>query len=284
MKVLLTGASGQLGRQLQRAARTHTVVALDHGALEIANLAQVRAAMEACRPDVVINAAAYNLVDQAETDLDAAFAVNALGPRNLALAAAAHRAAIVHVSSDYVFNGRKGVPYHEFDTPDPLSVYGQSKLAGERAVQQANARSYVVRTAWVYEPSGHGFAHTMCRLATTQREVRVVDDQFGSPTAAEDLATGILQLIESQAYGTYHLAGGGAPASWCEFAAELFKAMQLDCVAVPVSSQEFARPAARPAYAALVSLQDPRIQLPDWRDGVARFARARRSVSGSAVS
>lgn len=273
MKLLITGASGQLGRQLQRAAGAHAVTAVDHRALDVCSLAAAREALRAHRPDVVINAAAYNQVDRAESEPDAAFAANALGPRNLALAAAEGSAAIVHVSSDYVFNGRKRTPYHEFDAPDPLSVYGQSKLAGERAVQQANPRHYVVRTAWVYEPHGHGFAHTMRRLAAAQREVRVVDDQFGSPTAAEDLAQGILRLIETQAYGTYHLAGGGAPASWREFAAALFEALQLDCVAVPASSDEFLRPAPRPAYAALASLQDPRIQLPDWRDGVARFAR-----------
>ena len=273
MRLLVTGASGQLGRQLQRAAAGHEVVALDHCALEITNLAHVREAVRAHHPNVVINAAAYNQVDRAETEPDAAFAANALGPRNLALAAAEVSAAIVHVSSDYVFNGRKRAPYHEFDPADPLSVYGHSKLAGERAVQQANPRHYVVRTAWVYEPRGHGFAHVMRRLGASQREVRVVDDQFGSPTAAEDLAQGILQLIESQAYGTFHLAGGGAPASWREFAAALFEALQLQCVAVPASSAEFVRPALRPVYAALTSLQDPRIQLPDWRDGVARFAR-----------
>lgn len=274
MKLLVTGASGQLGRQLQRAAGAHAVTAVDHRALDICSLAAAREALRAHRPDVVINAAAYNQVDRAESEPDAAFAANALGPRNLALAAAEVSAAVVHVSSDYVFNGHKRTPYHEFDTPDPLSVYGQSKLAGERAVAQANPRHYVVRTAWVYEPHGHGFAHTMCRLAAAQREVRVVDDQFGSPTAAEDLAQGILQLVESQAYGTFHLAGGGAPASWREFAAALFDALQLDCVAVPASSAEFVRPAPRPVYAALASRQDPRIQLPDWRDGVARFAAA----------
>ena len=277
MKLLVTGASGQLGRQLQRAAAGHSLVAFDHRTLDITVLAQVRDALRAHQPDVVINAAAYNQVDRAESEPDAAFAANALGPRNLALAAAEVSAAIVHVSSDYVFNGRKGSPYHEFDTPDPLSVYGHSKLAGERAVQLANPRHYVVRTAWVYEPHGHGFAHTMCRLAASQREVRVVDDQFGSPTSAEDLAHGILRLIGSQAYGIYHLAGGGAPASWREFAACLFEALQVDCVAVPAASAEFPRPAARPAYAALTSRQDPRIQLPDWRDGVARFAAAVRS-------
>ena len=281
MTLLVTGASGQLGRQLQRAAAGHEVVALDHRALEITNLAHVREAVRAHHPNVVINAAAYNQVDRAETEPDAAFAANALGPRNLALAAAEASAAVVHVSSDYVFNGRKSAPYHEYDAPDPLSVYGHSKLAGERAVQQANPRHYVVRTAWVYEPHGHGFAHVICRLAAAQRQIKVVHDQVGSPTAAEDLAQGILALIESEAYGTYHLAGGGGPASWCDFATRLLAEMRLDCEVVPVPSREFPRPAPRPTYAALTSVQDPLVQLPDWRDGVARFAAAvRRERAG----
>jgi len=273
MMLLITGASGQLGRQLQRLAGAHALTALDHHTLDITRLADVRAAIRALRPDVVINAAAYNQVDRAETEPDAAFAANALGPRNLALAAADVSTPLVHVSSDYVFNGRKGAAYHEFDAPDPLSVYGQSKLAGERAVQHANPRHYVVRTAWVYEPQGHGFAHAICRLAAAQREVKVVDDQFGSPTSAEDLAQGILRLIESHAYGTYHLAGGGGPASWREFAACLFAEMGLDCEALPIPSSAFPRPAPRPRYTALTSVQDPLIRLPDWRDGVARFAK-----------
>jgi len=280
MKLLVTGASGQLGRQLQRAAAAHAVVTYDHRGLDITSLAAVREAVTAHRPDVVINAAAYNFVDRAETEPDQAFAGNALGPRNLALAAAEVSAAVVHVSSDYVFNGRKGAPYHEFDVTDPLSVYGASKLAGEVAVRQANPKHYVVRTAWVYEPQGHGFAQTICRLGAAQREVKVVDDQFGSPTSAEDLADGIVRLIGTGAYGTFHLAGGGGPASWRDFAVSLFQALGLDCEAVPVSSAAFPRPAARPAFAALTSLQDPRIQLPDWRDGVARFSailRGRRS-------
>lgn len=274
MKLLVTGASGQLGRQLQRAASAHELTCFEHRGLDITSLADVRAAVRAHRPDVVVNAAAYNLVDKAEIEPDAAYAVNALGPRNLALAAAESGAAIVHVSSDYVFNGRKGTPYHEFDATDPLSVYGATKLAGERVVQQANHRHYVVRTAWVYEPQGHGFAHVMRKLGATQSEVKVVDDQFGSPTAAEDLARGILQLVDTQAYGIYHLAGGGAPASWHDFASCLFAELGIHCAVVPVPGSTFPRPAPRPAYAALVTRQDPQVVLPDWRDGVARFAAA----------
>jgi dTDP-4-dehydrorhamnose reductase len=277
MKLFLTGASGQLGRQLQAHAAAHVVVALDHGALDVTDLAQVRAAVQAHRPDVVINAAAYNQVDRAQSEAQTAFAVNALGPRNLALAAAEIGAAIVHVSSDYVFDGRRGTPYHEFDQPNPLSIYGESKLAGERAVHQASRRHFIARTAWVYEPHGHGFAHVICRLAVAQRQVKVVDDQFGSPTSAEDLARGILQLIETGAYGTYHLAGSGGPASWFDFASCLLTAMGIECEVVPVPGSEFPRPAPRPVYAALTSLQSPCIELPDWRDGVARFARARRA-------
>jgi dTDP-4-dehydrorhamnose reductase len=270
MKLLVTGASGQLGRQLQAHAGEHLVVPLNHGALDITDLADVRAAVRAHRPDIVINAAAYNLVDRAQSEPLTAFATNALGPRNLALAAEDIGAAIVHISSDYVFDGRRGTPYHEFDRPNPLSVYGESKLAGELAVQQATRRHYIARTAWVYEP--HGFAHAICGLAAAQPQVKVVDDQFGSPTSAEDLARGILQLIETGAYGTYHLAGGGGPASWFDFASCLLTALGIECEVVPVPGSEFPRPAPRPVYAVLTSLQSPPIALPDWRDGVARFA------------
>jgi dTDP-4-dehydrorhamnose reductase len=272
MKLLVTGASGQLGRQLQALAGAHLVVPLDHSALDIADLANVRAAVHAHRPDVVINAAAYNQVDRAQSDHLAAFAANALGPRNLAVAAEDIGAAILHVSSDYVFDGRRGTPYHEFDRPNPLSVYGESKLAGEVAVQQATRRHYITRTAWLYEPYGHGFAHVISRLAAAQPQVKVVDDQFGSPTSAEDLARGILQLIETGAYGTYHLAGGGGPASWFDFASCLLTAMGIECEVVPVAGSEFQRPAPRPVFTALTSLQSPSIALPDWHDGVARFA------------
>ena len=157
----------------------------------------------------MINAAAYNRVDDAETDATDAYRGNALGPRNLALATAELGVALMHVSTDYVFDGNATRPYHEFDAPNPQSAYGRSKLAGEHAVRELNHRHYVVRTAWVYHEQGGNFPRTILSLAT-RPEVRVVDDQVGSPTYAPHLAAAIARLVETGAYGTYHFAGAGA--------------------------------------------------------------------------
>ena len=206
MRVLVTGAGGQLGRALGPALRDHEVTALTRAQLDITDPAAVREAVRAHGPDLVLNAAAYNAVDRAETDREGAFAVNATGPRLLAEAAAGAGAAILHVSTDYVFDGEKGAPYDESDLPNPLSVYGRSKLAGEEAVRASNPRHYVVRTAWVYAASGKNFPLTILGLAE-KGPVRVVDDQWGSPTYAPHLAQALAQLIVTGSFGTWHLAG-----------------------------------------------------------------------------
>lgn len=273
MRILLTGAGGQLGRQLLLQGGDHAITAHLRGELDIADLDAVRAAVSAARPDLVLNAAAFNDVDGAETHPDAAFAGNALGPRNLALAAAEAGAAVLHVSTDYVFDGAKGAPYHEFDRPAPLSAYGRSKLAGEVAVREMNPRHYVVRTSWVYEAQGKNFPKTLRALAAKQRELRIVSDVKGSPTSAVHLAAAILRLVDSGAFGTYHLAGGGEGASWYDLAVVFFRALGLDTRLVPVPASEFPRPAPRPAYSVLRTIQSPRIVLPPWQEGVAAFAR-----------
>lgn len=270
MKILLTGASGQLGRCLTYALAHHQLIALDHRSLDITRLNDVRNAVAYHQPQLVINAAAFNAVDGAEAAIEEAYAINALGPRNLAVATAAIGIALLHVSTDYVFNGKLGRPYHEFDRVDPLSVYGASKLAGEEAVRSLNPRHYVVRTAWLFWEHGKNFMLQMLARAA-DAPVRVVDDQFGSPTYVPHLAEGIARLIQSQAFGTYHIAGHGGGSRW-ELIDELFRQLRLQPPS-RVSSQAFKTAAARPTFSVLATIQDPRVELPPWQDGVEEFAR-----------
>ena len=272
MKILVTGAAGQLGTALQASLRAHELVALGHGQLDIARLAAVRDVIAAHRPAVVINAAAFNDVDGAESRPEEAYVGNALGPRNLAVATAAGNVALVHVSSDYVFDGTAKRPYTEFDPTNPRSAYGRSKLAGEEAVRALNQRHYVVRTAWLFSTVGRNFAKTMCALAE-RPEVRVVSDQYGSPTYVPHLAEGLARLIETDAHGTYHMAGKGGT-SWFELTCALYRCLGISTPVHPVATAELARPAERPRYSVLTTLQDPAILLPPWEEGVAAFAEA----------
>jgi dTDP-4-dehydrorhamnose reductase len=272
VNVLVTGALGQLGRALGGALAGHAVVALPRAELDIADLDAVREVVRMHRPELVVNAAAYNRVDDAEADATAAYRGNAVGPRNLALATAETGAAILHVSTDYVFDGGASRTYHEFDRPDPRSAYGRSKLSGEVAVRELNPRHYVVRTAWVYDAQGSNFPRTMLALAG-RPEVRVVDDQTGSPTYAPHLAAAIARLVPTGAFGTYHLAGQGE-VTWYGLTRALFALRGITTPLVPVTTAEFPRPAPRPRYSVLTTLQEPRILLPPWQDGLAEFCRA----------
>lgn len=269
-KVLITGAQGQLGQVLQWQFSDHEVTALDIQDLNICQVESVRKALSQVRPHLVINAAAYTQVDDAETNQEAAYRSNALGPKNLALATQEANIPLVHFSTDYVFDGTQSRPYHEFDRPNPISVYGQSKLAGDEVVRSMNPKHFIVRTAWLYHTVGKNFPNTICRLADRD-QVRVVSDQFGSPTYAPYLAHGVYRLVETDAYGTYHLAGSGE-ASWYELAQALYKALGIQTPVVPISTEEYPLPATRPAYAVLTSLQDPFFSLPPWQEGVRVFA------------
>lgn len=277
MKIMITGAGGQLGRALQTTLSTHELTALEHASLDITELDSVREAIAAHHPALVINAAAYNMVDGAESDRVAAFRLNALGPRNLALATAERGITLLHVSTDYVFDGRNTSPYHEFHRPNPLSVYGESKLAGEEVVAALNRRHYIVRTAWLYHTTGNNFPNRML-AQEKQPAVRVVSDQFGSPTYAPHLAEAIGRLIETGAYGTYHLAGRGG-ASIYEWTSALYRLCAINTSVLPVATAEFPRPALRPRYSVLTTLQDPQILLPPWEEGLEAFVKDRQKAT-----
>lgn len=278
MKLLVTGAAGMLGRDVMLAAANagHQVVGFGHAELDIADEAAVGAKVEAERPDVVINCAAWTDVDGAEEAEEEATRINGTGAANVARAAAAIGASVVYVGSDYVFDGSKGAPYVETDQTAPLSAYGRSKLAGEEATRTANKRHFIVRSAWLFGTGGPNFVETMLRLATDHGEVLVVRDQVGSPTYTWHLAYGIVRLIEGVEFGIHHMAAAGA-CSWYEFAREIFEQANVECKVMSATTEMLGRPAPRPAYSALVSQREHAIELPSWQDGLAAYLSQRRS-------
>ncbi len=275
MKVLVTGAGGQLGCALQTTLSNREVVALTRAELDITDINEVRAAVTAHRPNIVINCAAYANVDAAESDEAGAFALNAGGARNLAEATDTLNIPLVQVSTDYVFDGLGDRPYHENDLTNPLSAYGRSKLAGEQAVAAINPRHFITRTSWLYHhqpANAKNFPKAM--LAQSHRDiVRVVNDQLGSPTYAPHLAAAIARLIETDAYGVYHLAGGGQT-TWFELTWRLYQLFKIQTAVESCTTAEFPRPAKRPAYSVLTTIKEPKILLPDWEAGLVEFARA----------
>jgi dTDP-4-dehydrorhamnose reductase len=271
MRILVTGAGGQLGRSLVRVLHQQDVVALRHSELDITNADAVRASIRSSMPDVVINAAAYNNVDGAETDSQAARAINVDGPGILAIETAAIGVPIVHVSTDYVFDGRASRPYREDDAPNPLSAYGRSKLDGELAVIKANPMHYVVRTAWLFEAEGKNFLNAM-RSVADRDELRVVADQFGSPTYAPHLADAIARLIDREAYGVYHMAGQGGTSRY-DLVRHLYEQLGSKTRLVPISQSEFPAAAIRPRYTILATIRDEAFVLPPWQEGVNALVR-----------
>jgi dTDP-4-dehydrorhamnose reductase len=280
MKLLVTGAAGMLGRDVMLAAGNagHQVVGFGHSELDVADEAAAKARIEAERPDVVINCAAWTDVDGAEQHEQEATRINGAGAGAVAAAAAAVGASVVYVGSDYVFDGSKGAPYVETDQTAPLSAYGRSKLAGEEATRAANKRHFIVRSAWLFGAGGGNFVETMLRLAADHGEVLVVRDQVGSPTYTWHLAYGIVRLIEGVEYGIHHMAAAGA-CSWYEFAREIFEQANVECKVMSATTEMLGRPAPRPAYSALASQREHPIELPSWQDGLAAYLAQRRSES-----
>ena len=270
MKVLLTGAGGQLGQALQRSLADHELLPTTVSTLDITDQSQVNQWLQREQPELIINTAAYTQVDNAAEAIEDAYRVNQQGAAYLAQAANDLAVPIVHISTDYVFDGSSKTEWLESDLPHPLSVYGKSKLAGEQAVQQATPKHYIVRTAWLYHYSGQNFLRTMYGLKD-RKEVRVVDDQRGSPTNADDLADALASLITTEEYGVHHLVNQGA-ASWYELTREFYRQLGIDTRVVPVSTDEFPRPAPRPKSSVLATERNTGIILPNWKDGVARLA------------
>lgn len=265
MKILITGAKGQLGNELisiinlgkaeigemSSKVKEYEVIALDVDKLDITNLSQVKEVVRSEKPDVIINCAAATNVDGCETNKDFAFKVNTIGARNLAILAEEIGAKLVQVSTDYVFSGAtQEAPFTEFDLTAPYSVYGKTKLEGERFVRELCSKYFIVRTAWLYGYVGHNFVYTMRKLGQEKDRLIVVNDQTGNPTNANDLAYHILKLIETEEYGVYHCTGNGE-CTWYDFAKKIMELSNISCEVFPCTSEEFKTAAKRPEYSSL---------------------------------
>ncbi len=281
MRVFVTGGSGQLGWDVLRALerRGAECRGVSSRELNVADGGAVRAALTAYRPDAVIHCAAYTKVDQAEDCPERAMAVNAVGTGNVARACRELGAKMLYVSTDYVFPGTGGNFYETDDPTGPLNVYGRSKLAGERAVEETLERYFIVRTSWVFGRNGANFVRAMLRLAETRPALNVVCDQIGSPTYAADLAPLLCGMVDSEGYGIYHATNEGV-CSWAAFAEEIFRAAGRTARVVPVTTADYGARAPRPANSRLSkrSLDAGGFaRLPDWRDALARYLGEERS-------
>jgi len=289
MKVLITGASGQLGRELMlvlggqvqtdhgigknTSDSKHEVFGCSSSELDVRDLQQCREVVKVVRPDVIIHTAAYTAVDRAENDQENAFAVNELGSRNVAIAAEEFKAKLIYLSTDYVFDGMADRPYKEEDITNPLTVYGKSKLAGEKAVQETVSRLFIVRTSWVFGRFGNNFVKTMLRLGKERELLKVVDDQVGSPTYTVDLCHFLNELMDSDRYGIYHVSNTGS-CTWYEFACTIFTLCGYKTVVVPCATADFPRDAPRPQYSVMAhdALRDNHFtDMRDWRAALREF-------------
>jgi len=287
MKVLITGVKGQLGSrlaeiladgasslgQLPLKLSPKQILGVDLPELDITNLTHVRRYVEAGQPEVIVNCAAYTHVDGCEIDTDAAFAVNTLGARNMAMAAQSVGAKIIHISTDYVFEGNGTKPYVEWDICNPQSAYGHTKHLGEQYVRDFCSRYFIVRTAWLYGLTGGNFVKAILKKADETGALTVVGDQFGNPTYAEDLSHHIVKLLATEEYGVYHCTNNGI-CSWYDFASEIIRLSGIKCSITSCSSEDYPSPTKRPAYSAL----DNRMlrctigdEMRDWKDAVKDF-------------
>lgn len=283
MKVAVIGANGQLGQDVTTAfaAQGHEPAALNHSEMTVESLESVQTALEACRPDLVINTAAFTNVDRCEEEAARAFAINAVGARNVALAAQALGAKLIQISTDYVFDGEKGSAYVETDSPCPLSVYGNSKLAGEFCVRAATPRHFVARVSGIY---GHhlcrgkgspNFVDTMLARGRKGEDIRMVDDQIVTPTPTAEIARQLVALSQTDKYGIYHATSEGS-CSWYEFTLAIFELAGLKVHVEPIKTGDSGRKAPRPKYGVLENAALKRISLnlfSPWRVGLENYLK-----------
>jgi dTDP-4-dehydrorhamnose reductase len=272
MRFLVTGANGMLGHRVAEAARErgHEVHATDLPDLDLLDGGAVRAALADLRPEVVVNCAAYTLVDRAEEEEELATRINRDTAANLARAASY----VVHVSTDYVFDGTATTPYTESSPTNPVNAYGRGKLAGELAVMERGDHHAIVRTAWLFGEGGKNFVDTMLRLGAERDELGVVADQHGSPTWTGHLAPALVELAERRGAGVFHATGGGA-CTWHDLAAEAIRLAGLDCRVEAIGTEDYPTPAPRPAFSVLETERADGLHLPPWQDGVAGHLKER---------
>lgn len=278
MRILLTGATGQVGWELRRTlAPLGEVKFFDRFGLDLADTPPLVATVRALQPEVIVNAAAYTAVDKAESERDLAFAVNATAPRVLAEEAKRIGALLVHYSTDYVFDGEKAAPYVEEDATAPINVYGESKLAGERAIERSGCRHLTLRTSWVYGPRGRNFYLTMLRLAKERPELKVVDDQVGAPTSSLEIARATATLLAKGAQGLYHMSAGGET-TWCGFARAILERAGLSTPVAAIRTEDYPTPAKRPRNSRLDCsklLKETGVALAGWEAALDEVAAAR---------
>lgn len=291
MKILITGAKGQLGNEIidiinsgsaeigsiSENIKNSKIIALDINELDITKLDDVRNIIGKYNPDVVINCAAATNVDNCESNEDVAFKINALGPRNLAIISEEIGAKLVQVSTDYVFSGEGNSPLKEYELTAPTSVYGKTKLLGEKYVSEFSSKYFIVRTAWLYGYIGHNFVYTMMRVGKEKESINVVNDQRGNPTHANDLAYHILKLIETDEYGVYHCTGKGE-CTWYDFAKKIMELNKLNCKVNPCTSNEYKTPAKRPAYSSLDNMMLRNTvgdEMREWDEALRSFVKNR---------
>lgn len=287
MKILIVGSKGQLGSELQDILKSGRadlgeiseniknakVISMDLNELDITNLQQVKEKINMLKPDVVINCAAATNVDKCETDKEAAFKVNSIGPRNLAIACEEIGGKIVQISTDYVFSESSKIPLAEYDLTCPCNVYGKTKLLGENYIREFSSKYFIIRTAWLYGFSGNNFVYTMRKLAKDNDFIKVVNDQKGNPTNANDLAYHILKIIDTEEYGIYHCTGKGE-CTWHEFAKLIIELSGEKCEVSPCTSEEYKTLARRPKYSSMDNMMFRNTvgdEMRNWEDALKSF-------------
>lgn len=281
-KIMITGCNGQLGRALNilySGDNTYECVNTDVSELDITDIDAVNKFVETVRPYAIINCAAYTNVNGCETDVDNAYKINAIGPRNLSIASTRYGAKLMHISTDYVFDGSATTPYTEFDTPNPKAVYGKTKLVGENFVKEFAKEYFIIRTAWLYG-DGKNFVRTMLGLAHNHDKVTVVGDQFGSPTSAKELAKAIAYLLQTDNYGLFHGTCEGIT-NWADFTKEIFRLAGKQTIVETVTTQQYIQSvkgvvAPRPAYSVLENYMfklTTDYMFADWEKAIAEYIK-----------